>query len=239
MLFMVFVLVFLAWLLLAQRKEDALESGPTPPPASTSARVDYFLSTPLQDIALADVPGVGPRTLEALARRHIRTAEQLLGHFIYKQRSEDAVRGFLRDDIGLQGAVAAKLFNSMVLKADRVCQTGGRGYGSSTAANSSVATRSHHPSSAPSTSAAHEYFLSTPLQDIPVDQVPGVGDKTLPKLHKSDIWSAEALFGYFLLVGRNEERFRQWLKDDIDVHGSAAKNMHDAMRDKADVLCVL
>ena len=37
-----------------------------------------------------------------------------------------------------------------------------------------------------------------PLQDISLDQVPGVGDKTSPKLRAASISSAEALFGYFL-----------------------------------------
>ena len=52
--------------------------------------------------------------------------------------------------------------------------------------------------------------------------------------------SPEALFGYFLYVGREEGRSREWLTDgSIDVQSAAAKKVHHAMRDTADVLCAL
>ena len=203
--------------------------------STISHAVEQFLSTPLQDIALADVPAVGPKTLRALERHNIKTAEQLFGYFLYQERHEDAVRGFLRDDMGLHGATVKRLYDSMITKADRLCEMGGRGYGSLSAGK-----LTHQPSSTMSTSTAHEYFMSTPLQDIALDQVPGVGDKTLPKLRQASISSAEALFGYFLYVGRDEENFRDWLKaDSIGVRGAEAKKVHDAMRDKADLLCAL
>lgn len=193
---------------------------------------ERFLSTPLQDIALKDVPGVGPKTLQVLDRKNVKTAQQLFGYFLYKERHEDDVRTFLKE-VGLQGSVAKRLYDSMVTKADRVVAMGGRGYGSSVV-------RPHKPTSMMSTTAAHEFFMSTPLQDICLAQVPGVGEKTLPKLQEAHISSAEALFGYFLYVGRDEGRFRDWLKQEsIDVHGGAAKKVHDAMKDKADVLCTL
>ena len=202
---------------------------------SISEAVEKFLSSPLQDLALEDVPGVGPKTLQALQRNKIKKAEQLFGYFLYKERRENAVREFLKDGMGVHGATAKRLYDSMTNKANRLCVMGGRGYGSS-----SAGTLSHQPASTMSTSVAHEYFMSTPLQDISLDQVPGVGDKTSPKLRAASISSAEALFGYFLYVGRDEESFRDWLKADrIGVHGATAKRLYDAMRDKADVLCVL
>ena len=143
--------------------------------STISHAVEQFLSTPLQDIALADVPAVGPKTLRALERHNIKTAEQLFGYFLYQERHEDAVRGFLRDDMGLHGATVKRLYDSMITKADRLCEMGGRGYGSY-----SAGTLSHQPASTMSTSVAHENFMSTPLQDISLDQVPGVGDKTSP-----------------------------------------------------------
>ena len=202
---------------------------------SISEAVEKFLSSPLQDLALEDVPGVGTKTLQALQRHKIKTAEQLFGYFLYVGRHENAVRGFLKDDMGVHGATAKRLYDSMITKANRLCVMGGRGYGSS-----SAGTLSHQPASTMSTSVAHEYFMSTPLQDISLDQVPGVGDKTSPKLRAARISKAEALFGYFLYVGRDEESFRDWLKADrIGVHGATAKRLYDAMRDKADVLCVM
>lgn len=243
-IFLPALVLFFAWLLLApstiierdtqkkqQQHKELRNEGCRA--TSTSVALEYFLSTPLQDIALTDVPGVGEASLKVLFRQNIRTTEQLFGYFLYLGRKEHAVRAFLRDIIGLQGAQAKQVYDSMTSKAQSVCATGGRGYGSS------AASRSHQPSSSLSTSVAKDVFMSTPLEDISIDQVPGVGSATLPRLTEGNIFSGEALFGYFLYLGRDEGSFRQWLKDALEVHGAPAKKVYESMRDKADVVCVL
>jgi len=213
-----------------QHDIELLNEGSTA--TTSSVALKYFLSTPLQDIALKDVPGVGKESLKVLLRKDFRATEQLFGYFLYLGRREHDVRAFLRDTIGLQGAQAKQVYDSLASKARSVCATGGRGYGSS------ATSLLHQPSSSVSTSVAMEAFMCTPLQDISMDQVPGVGSETLPKLKKRNISSGEALFGYFLYLGRDEDSFREWLKN-MDVHGSAAKKVYESMRDKADVVCVL
>jgi hypothetical protein len=54
---------------------------------------------------------------------------------------------------------------------------------------------------------------------------------------QKQITNGEQLFGFFLSVGRDEERFKSWLMDECKVRGREANRIYDALAETADVIC--
>jgi len=197
-------------------------------PTTTSVKMELFMWTPLQDIGIQDVPGVGPATLARLAKHDyvsIKTGEQLFGLFLYKGRGEE-FRTWLKDDCEVQGSVAKQLHEACLDKANKVCSTelGGGG---------GVAARGR-------TETTTQVWNRTPIQDVEIRDVPGVGEKTAPLLARNkNITTGEQLFGFFLYLGRDEDRFRSWLKNECEVQGSAAARICNALAERAREICAL
>ena len=81
-------------------------------------------------------------------------------------------------------------------------------------------------------------FLTRPLRDCALTDVPGVGPVGHAKLvDASEIRTPEQLLGQFMLLG--PERMRRWLEDAVEIRGQEAQRISDALSAKADrVLCV-
>ena len=68
--------------------------------------------------------------------------------------------------------------------------------------------------------------------------MPGVGPETAKLLKKNkEITNGEQLFGFFLYLGRDEERFKKWLKDECEVRVQEANRIYEALAKTANVLC--
>ena len=81
-------------------------------------------------------------------------------------------------------------------------------------------------------------FLSRPLRDCALREVPGVGEVAHAKIvAASEIDTAEKLIGQFLLLGR--ERSQLWLRDACGVRSQEAQRITDALQSKTErLVCV-
>ena len=81
-------------------------------------------------------------------------------------------------------------------------------------------------------------FLSRPLRDCALREVPGVGEVAHDKIvAASEIDTAEKLIGQFLLLGR--ERSQLWLRDACGVRSQEAQRITDALQSKTErLVCV-
>ncbi len=76
-------------------------------------------------------------------------------------------------------------------------------------------------------------FLSTPLQDCTLSDIPGVGQSSLAKLLKLHITSPEQLIGICLTVSCNPVRTKQWLMSTCAIRSQEAETMSEALCRKA------
>jgi len=195
---------------------------------STTKKLANFLATPLQDIAIEDVPGVGPVTKERLAKHayvSITRAEQLFGMSLYLGRGEQ-FKAWLKTECEVTGAVAKQLHEACLNKAEKVCiQRGGGGSAGGAVGRAETTT---------------QVWNRTPIQDVKIRDVPGVGDITAKNMGRTkNITTGEQLFGFFLYLGRDENRFKSWLKDECDVQGSVAARTCGALAERANDICSL
>jgi hypothetical protein len=203
-----------------------------------TAKQRAFKDTPLQDIAIEDVPGVGKITKERLENHDyvsITTGEQLFGFFLYKTRPGssaprkgrcDEFKTWLTNDCLVQGKVADAILEACMQKAEKVCiHAAGREYGRVSGSGSG-------------SQSTTQVYNNKAIQDVAILEVPGVGPVTAELLKKQkQITNGEQLFGFFLYVGRDEERFKSWLKDECKVRGQEANRIYEALANTADVIC--
>jgi len=205
-----------------------------------TAKQRAFKDTPLQDIAIDDVPGVGKITKERLENHDyisITTGEQLFGFFLYKTRPGatssaprtgrcDEFKTWLTNDCSVQGKVADVMLEACMQKAEQVCiHAAGRGYGRVSGSGSG-------------SQSTTQVYNNKPIQDVAIQEVPGVGPVTAELLKtQKQITNGEQLFGFFLYVGRDEERFKSWLMDECKVRSQEANRIYDALAKTADVIC--
>ena len=62
---------------------------------ATTKKFNTFISTPLQDCMLNDIPGIGDIARSRLTGAGVETAEQLVGHFLVGKRDPQAMTHWL------------------------------------------------------------------------------------------------------------------------------------------------
>ena len=82
---------------------------------SSTKKNNTFLSTPLQDCSLCDVPGVGEVSHARLLEAGISTPEQLVGHFLVCKRDHDAMTRWLVA-LGIRTQEAVKIATALERK---------------------------------------------------------------------------------------------------------------------------
>ncbi|XP_076024295.1 barrier-to-autointegration factor-like [Genypterus blacodes] len=75
-----------------------------------------------------------------------------------------------------------------------------------------------------STSKKHKHFVSEPMGEKPVTELAGIGEVLGGRLARRGFGKADAVFGQFLLMGRDEQKFGRWLKD---ISGANSKHRRD------------
>jgi hypothetical protein len=83
------------------------------------------------------------------------------------------------------------------------------------------------------TSKKLDTFISKPLQDTNLLDVPGIGPVAAGKLKDANIDTSEKLVGYFLVLGRDTERFGAWLHEICGVRSQDAVRVSQALETKA------
>ena len=91
-------------------------SAPIDPVANTSKKHSTFLSTPLQDCSLSDVPGVGEVARAKLIEAGVATPEQLMGHFLISKRDHTIMAQWLMAS-GIRTQEAVKIASALDRKA--------------------------------------------------------------------------------------------------------------------------
>jgi hypothetical protein len=84
---------------------------------TTTKKQNTFLSTPLQDSTLHDVPGVGPASHAQLTEAGVRSAQQLVGQFLVCDCDRDAMARWLADGVGLRVQEAGRIVDAVERKA--------------------------------------------------------------------------------------------------------------------------
>jgi hypothetical protein len=72
-------------------------------------------------------------------------------------------------------------------------------------------------------------FISRPLQDCSLSDVPGVGKSTLEKLFAANIDTPEKLMGMFLMSGRDAKKIKDWLTSVCCIRAQEASRMSEAL----------
>ena len=89
---------------------------PADPVTNTSKKQNTFLSTPLQDCSLSDVPGVGEVARAKLIEAGVATPEQLMGHFLIAKRNHGIMTQWLMAS-GIRTQEAVKIASALDCKA--------------------------------------------------------------------------------------------------------------------------
>ena len=94
---------------------------------------------------------------------------------------------------------------------------------------------------APTTTTSKKFntFLSRPLQDSALNEVPGVGHATLLKLTQANVDSTEKLIGMYLSNGRSQERMKHWLVSACSIRAQEAGKITDALDRKTHSMMLL
>jgi len=87
---------------------------------TTTLKMNNFLSRPLRDATLSDVPGVGPATLAKLKAANIETATQLVGHFLLTGSDTAVTSRWLKDACEVRETEAVKVAEALHTKAGRI-----------------------------------------------------------------------------------------------------------------------
>ncbi len=86
-----------------------------PEPLTTTKKHNTFMSTPLQDCNLCDVPGVGDVAHAKLVAAGISTPEQLMGHFLISNRDHNTMTQWLTKS-GVRTQEALKIATALETK---------------------------------------------------------------------------------------------------------------------------
>jgi tRNA A22 N-methylase len=76
-------------------------------------------------------------------------------------------------------------------------------------------------------------FLSRPLQDCTLNDIPGVGPSSLSKLLSSGMDTPEKLMGLYLISNSNPKNMKQWLMDKCKIRTQEAGKISDAVDKKS------
>ena len=94
--------------------------SPATTTTTTTKKQTTFLSTPLQDSTLHDVPGVGPVSHAQLTEAGVRSAQQLVGQFLVMDCDREAMAQWLADGVGVRAQEVGKIVNAVEKKAKAV-----------------------------------------------------------------------------------------------------------------------
>ncbi|XP_067681849.1 barrier-to-autointegration factor-like [Haliotis asinina] len=80
-----------------------------------------------------------------------------------------------------------------------------------------------------STSQKHRDFVSEPMGDNLVTELPGIGSVLGSKLSEAKFTKAYNVLGQFLVLDKNEELFVGWLKETCSANSKQAGDCYTAL----------
>ena len=76
-------------------------------------------------------------------------------------------------------------------------------------------------------------FISRPLQDCSLSDIPGIGMSTLAKLIEADIDTPEKLMGVYFISSRNSQKMKEWLVSVCSLRAQEAGKISEALDRKS------
>jgi hypothetical protein len=76
-------------------------------------------------------------------------------------------------------------------------------------------------------------FISRPLQDCSMSDIPGVGASSLAKLLDASIDTPEKLMGMYLISNRDTKKMKNWLVSNCSLRANEAGKISDALDRKS------
>ncbi|TGZ65963.1 hypothetical protein CRM22_005605 [Opisthorchis felineus] len=81
------------------------------------------------------------------------------------------------------------------------------------------------------TSQKHRNFVTEPIGEKLVTELPGIGERLGERLEAKGFEKASVVLGQFLLLRRDEELFKDWLKEACGANAKQADDCFTALRD--------
>uniref|UniRef100_A0A8C5CR91 Barrier-to-autointegration factor-like protein n=1 Tax=Gadus morhua TaxID=8049 RepID=A0A8C5CR91_GADMO len=82
-----------------------------------------------------------------------------------------------------------------------------------------------------STTQKHRFFVSEPMGEKKVTALAGIGDALGKRLEDKGFDKAEKVLGHFLMLGKDEGRFKCWLKDACGANSRQQDHCYRCLRD--------
>jgi hypothetical protein len=84
---------------------------------TTTKKFNTFMSRPLQDSVLGDIPGVGKSSLVKLLSVNMDTPEKLMGLYLFSSRNPETVKLWLISNCTIRAQEAGKISEALDKKA--------------------------------------------------------------------------------------------------------------------------
>ncbi|XP_069665467.1 LOW QUALITY PROTEIN: barrier-to-autointegration factor [Haliaeetus albicilla] len=85
-----------------------------------------------------------------------------------------------------------------------------------------------------STSQKHRDFVAEPMGEKPVGTLAGIGDVLGKKLEEKGFDKAYVVLGQFLVLRKDEELFREWLKETCGANAKQSRDCSGCLREWCD-----
>lgn len=85
-----------------------------------------------------------------------------------------------------------------------------------------------------STSQKHRNFVAEPMGDKDVTELSGIGETLGKRLSDKGFDKAYVVLGQYLLLKKDEELFRDWIKDTCAANSKQAGDCFNCLKDWAD-----
>lgn len=94
-------------------------------------------------------------------------------------------------------------------------------------------------SAALSTTKKFSSFISRPLQDCSLCDIPGVGKSSLAKLLEAKMDTPEKLMGMYMISSRDPQRMKHWLVSNCSIRAQEAGKISEALNKKSQAAMVI
>ncbi|XP_015263839.1 PREDICTED: barrier-to-autointegration factor isoform X1 [Gekko japonicus] len=84
------------------------------------------------------------------------------------------------------------------------------------------------------TSQKHRNFVAEPMGEKPVGTLAGIGDVLGKKLEDKGFDKAYVVLGQFLVLKKDEDLFREWLKDTCGASAKQSRDCYGCLREWCD-----
>ncbi len=81
------------------------------------------------------------------------------------------------------------------------------------------------------TTRKHQDFVAEPMGEKKVTEIAGVGKVLGKRLSEKNVKTAEAAFGQFLVLKKDEPEFKGWMKDTCGANAKQQSDAHKCLKE--------